>query len=699
MRYIKRLSLFILLLLVMFSFKNIVKADYKATVVINSGEKCELYSKSTGKCIYKDTNLNSYVPKVVWMDTGEQVTVVTSKGTLNGNKNCSGKYVYINYAFPDKPTTVYGGWFCNSNLSTSLLTSAMKTEFSKAGFPESYYEKLAVLKTAHPKWTFKSIKTGLDFNTAVSNESLLGRSLIQVTSSVNNEGYLSTASGAYNYTTDKYTVFDGSNWYNANNATIAFYMDPRNSLIDMYIFQFEALAYEKNLQTLSVVKQLLNGDYLNNFASSYISAASDSGVSPVYLASLSKQEVGGKSTATTAVSGKSFTYGGKTYSGIYNPYNIGATSGSDAVYKGLYFAAGSGGLTTYNRPWNTMDKAIRGGAKWIGSNYISLGQNTSYFKKWNVVYNYNTSIKNRYSNYNHQYMTNIQAPIKEANSTYKSYYNSGILNSSFVFYIPVYNNMPTSTSLPSTGNQNNYLKSLTIDKKSVSSFNGATTNYNYYVNSNTSSVSIAATSLKSTSSVSGTGTVKLTGTTTTKNIVVKAQNGATRTYKVNIIKNGTSSTTSTNTSTTASNTSSTTVVSVLNKAGIKNSSKYITGLSLGTNASSISKKITSANSTSTVTIKNSNGSTNNSIIKTGDNISVKVGNESKTYTTVIYGDPSGDGKISAVDYVKIKNYIMGRVSLNNSYKEAADVNKDGKVNAVDYVKLKNYIMGRTTINQ
>lgn len=693
MRYMRKITLLLCLMVTFMCFNQVVKADYKATVVIKSGEKCELYSKSTGKCIYKDTNLNSYVPKVIWMDTGEQVTVVTGKGTLNGNKYCSGKYVYINYAFPDKPTTVYGGWFCNSNLSTSLLTSAMKTEFSKAGFPESYYEKLAILKTAHPKWTFKAIKTGLDFNTAVSNEALLGRSLIQVTSSTNNEGYLSTASGAYNYSNDTYTVYDGSNWYNANNQTIAFYMDPRNALIDMYIFQFEALAYEKNLQTLSVVKQLLNGDYLNNYASSYISAANDSGVSPVYLASLSKQEVGGKSTATTAVSGKSFTYGGKTYSNIYNPYNIGATSGSDAVYKGLYFAAGSGGLTTYDRPWNSMDKAIRGGAKWIGSNYINLGQNTSYFKKWNVVYNYNTSIKNRYSNYNHQYMTNIQAPIKEANSTYKSYYNSGILNSSFVFYIPVYNNMPSSTSLPSTGNQNNYLKSLTIDGKSVSSFSGGTTNYNYYVSSNTSSVSIGATALKSTSSVSGKGTVKLTGTTTTKDIVVKAQNGATRTYKVNIIKNGTTSTTNNTTSSTPN------VVTVLNKAGIKNGSKYITGLSIGTSANTISNKIKSAYSSTTVTVKNSNGSTNNSIMKTGDTISLKVGNETKTYTAVIYGDPSGDGKVSAVDYVKIKNFIMGRSSLNNSYKEAADVNKDGKVSAVDYVQLKNYIMGRSKINQ
>ena len=682
------------------SFNSIVKADYQATVITHNGEKCELYSKSTGKCIYKNTSLNSYVPKVVWMDTGEQVTVVTGNGTLPGNKNCSTKYVYINYAFPDKPNTIYGGWFCDNNLTTSMLNDNMRREFAAAGFPSSYFERLAILKTVHPNWTFKAINTGLDFNNAVSNEALLGRSLIQVSSSNNNEGYLSTASGAYNYDTDTYTVFDGSNWYNANEQTIAFYMDPRNLLIDMYIFQFEALAYEKKLQTKSVVNRLLSGDYLNNYADSFMTAASESGVSPVYLASLSKQEVGGRSTATTAVSGKSFTYNGKTYSSIYNAYNIGATSGSDAVYKGLYFAAGSGGYTTYNRPWNTLDKAIRGGAKWISTNYISVGQNTSYFKKWNVVYNYNTNISNRYSNYNHQYMTNIQAPISEAHSTYNSYYDSGIIDSSFVFYIPVYNNMPNETKLPNIGNQNNYLKSLTINNKSIASFSGSNTNYNYYVDYNVNSINIGGSPVKDTSSVSGLGTVNLNNKNTTRDIVVTAQNGATRTYRINIIKNDAPATTVQKKEETKTNTTTTpSIVSVLNSAGIKNGTNYITGLGLGYKANTLSKKITNVYASSNIKIKNSNGSINNGNIKTGDVISIVIGQETKNYTAVIYGDPSGDGTINAVDYVRIKNYIMGRAALNNSYKEAADVNKDGKVNAIDYVQLKNYIMGRTTINQ
>ena len=37
---------------------------------------------------------------------------------------------------------------------------------------------------------------------------------------------------------------------------------------------------------------------------------------------------------------------------------------------------------------------------------------------------------------------------------------------------------------------------------------------------------------------------------------------------------------------------------------------------------------------------------------------------------------------------------MSSGSLNGSYKLAADVNKDGSISAVDYVNVKNYIMGK-----
>lgn len=63
----------------------------------------------------------------------------------------------------------------------------------------------------------------------------------------------------------------------------------------------------------------------------------------------------------------------------------------------------------------------------------------------------------------------------------------------------------------------------------------------------------------------------------------------------------------------------------------------------------------------------------------------------------ILGDPSGDGKISAIDYMIVKNYIMGSYSLTGDNWLAADVNKDNKISAIDYMMIKNHIMGTSLI--
>ena len=87
------------------------------------------------------------------------------------------------------------------------------------------------------------------------------------------------------------------------------------------------------------------------------------------------------------------------------------------------------------------------------------------------------------------------------------------------------------------------------------------------------------------------------------------------------------------------------------------------------------------------------------MFKTGDKVTISGTNGTKTYDVVIFGDINGDGQITAVDYVNVKNYIMNRSNLTDSYLKAADVNKDGQVTAVDYVQIKNSIMGKSNINQ
>ena len=57
------------------------------------------------------------------------------------------------------------------------------------------------------------------------------------------------------------------------------------------------------------------------------------------------------------------------------------------------------------------------------------------------------------------------------------------------------------------------------------------------------------------------------------------------------------------------------------------------------------------------------------------------------------GDVNGDGKVSSLDYIQIKNHIMGTKTLSGDALTRADVNEDGKITSLDYIKIKNHIMG------
>jgi len=57
------------------------------------------------------------------------------------------------------------------------------------------------------------------------------------------------------------------------------------------------------------------------------------------------------------------------------------------------------------------------------------------------------------------------------------------------------------------------------------------------------------------------------------------------------------------------------------------------------------------------------------------------------------GDANNDGKIPALDYVKVKNHIMKSSIITNSNElYGADMNADGNITALDYVAIKNKIM-------
>jgi len=98
------------------------------------------------------------------------------------------------------------------------------------------------------------------------------------------------------------------------------------------------------------------------------------------------------------------------------------------------------------------------------------------------------------------------------------------------------------------------------------------------------------------------------------------------------------------------------------------------------------------NGATDVALTDINNNSKTGKLSTGDKIYINNGEKIETFDVVIYGDTSGDGEISAVDYVKIKNHIMETSKLFGVYEKAADFNNDNNVSASDYVKVKNYIM-------
>lgn len=488
-------------------------------------------------------------------------TVVTVLGT-------SGDWYKIKVTYNGKTITGYAakqyitigtlssGNNNNGNTNTSTETDNVAFETLLKKFPESYQSSLRSLHATYPKWKFVAVQTNLDWSTVIANESVVGRNVIQSnyprgTSSLAPFSYLSTASGAYNWSTDSYVVKDGVNWYSADSKVIAYYMDPRNFLNSTDIFQFEALAYDSS-QKPTVVQSILSNTFMkgnyrvvdsatnNVVTGSYKQAFMDAGAkakaSPYFLATRCKQEVGINGSNST-----SGTYPG--YVGIYNFYNIGAFDGSNAVAQGLQWASTG---TSYGKPWTNPYKSIVGGAQYIASNYINVGQNTLYLQKFNV---HPTDASKLYT---HQYMTNVQAPYSEGRTTRSAYNSLGILSEEMVFYIPVYANMPSKPcALPaSAGNPNPYLSSITVNGQGKSfgltptfskpDSTGALSNntYTIVVPSNVSSVVVSATTVSRFATVAGTGTYTLGASGTTKKITLtgKAQNGKTQTYIVQITR-------------------------------------------------------------------------------------------------------------------------------------------------------------------
>lgn len=548
--------------------------------------------------------------------------------------------------------------------------SAQYTQYIKSGisaFPESYQKKLAYLKYLHPNWEFKAYYTGIDWEELVSteNENSEMKNTIHKGSLLDPKGLCRCGTQG------------DSGYYDASNLMVRYYIDPRNFLGEAMVFQFLDLSSGTGI-TRDVVLSATRGTYLEKYTDSILKAASEAKINPLHIVATIYQELGkGTDGIPRAISG---TVSG--YEGYYNFYNFGATDGAGAVERGLAKARELG--------WNNPEYALVDGAKRVLANdYISVGQTTKYFYKFDVVGNEiltEAMGSKTYSSdkfYGHQYMTNVRDPASQAGSLYDIYADNGILDTKLTFLIPVYNNMPAINSVPTSLTENDgqlyYINSM--KKAGVLFRSGPGSGYSAPYGSLYKDTVVAVLGTQgSWTNVKVYGTTTFNGTTRQWN----SQSYTGWVLSEYLAKVGTDVPDYRNQVDMGPGGNGGDGGEVIGNAEFKVDGNYIK-MTPATTVKTI--KATYSNAV----IKNSSGTVINDekhLIATGDVVTIN----GKNYTCIKYGDVNGDGYVDTGDTFLLKQAVMEIKSLNGVYSISADINKDGYVDTGDTFILKKQVM-------
>lgn len=219
------------------------------------------------------------------------------------------------------------------------------------------------------------------------------------------------------------------------------YMDPSKWIThDTYKYMFLDLGYSATDYTVTSkqLDDILNGKgVLHGTGSTFLQAAKDFNINPFYLIAHAIHETGnGTSVLAQGQQLKEYhEVARKMDSKLiplsledqekkwFNVYGIDAIDGQANLW---------GGEKAYREGWDTVEKAIYGGAKWIGNGYIVRSprpQNTIYKMRFNL----NETMR-------HQYATDIMWSYKQAPNIKKQFDAMGV-DVPLRFIVPVFNDI------------------------------------------------------------------------------------------------------------------------------------------------------------------------------------------------------------------------------------------------------------------
>ncbi len=510
MKNIKKLTAFILTFILLIgviplSYANAESQTFKLGYIFETGVNIRADATTSSEKVDNVSQIN--------------VEILGSKSDTNQNINpkTNKPYIWYNISYISNSKNITG-YVREDLITVTEYTVSNDFEDTLKAFPESYHENLKKLHAIYPNWEFIADKTPKSFINSVIDQDSGVTKLLTGTSK---NSWRSMREGCYNWETGKYITTDGGR-YGASREVIAYYMDPRNFLDANNIYIFMTQTYDWKTHTVEAIETLVDGTFLDGkvtadgdkykgkrYAAVIRKAASESGVDAFVLASTIIQEHGTKGSTLSNGTAK---HDNKT---VYNFFNFGASGTTELdIIK-------NGSKRAYTEGWFTPTESIIGGAKKYASNYIAIGQNTYYYKNYNVM---------NPDRIWHQYAQNVADSVNSA-SRLKTIY-SNLYNMELTFRIPVFEGLPSEISkLPEVSDKYNnyYFEKITCDGLSPA-FDRYTNNYTLSVDGNkTLSVKVP-----SGAKYIGKNTYPLVKGKNKIQLDIQSQSGYTRTYTITV---------------------------------------------------------------------------------------------------------------------------------------------------------------------
>lgn len=519
-------------------------------------------------------------------------------------------------------------------------------------------EKIQSLKNKYPNWNFKILYTGLDWNSVIQNEytghGTSPKNLVQKTSNYQGEWICAICGD---------TPYDNGSWRCASEAAIKYMMDPRNSLNESDIFQFEELTNAGC--DINILRNMTSGTFLAGHEQGIINAANNNNVNPYYIVARLIQEQGRNGTVLTSGSG----YNGQ-YVGYYNAFNIAASGNTTSAIltNALAYAQKKG--------WTSLDASIDGGINFLAKQYIQKGQNTLYLQKFDVE-----ATNGLYSN---QYMQNILAAQSEGATLRNTYINMNTMSSSHTFIIPVYENMPQTTcARPNTdGTSTTDADLIRVNVDSTLRIrnepNGGTTIGWLYKDE------IVTRLEKATTKVAGTYWDKVQKSNGTIGYAARETYDYESSYKLYLVpinenNSGNSGSSDTSDNNASDNTQTGTNTS---KVKIDEAQKIITVV-----PDAIAQDILDAFG-GPIKITRADGNTLDGApesLATGYIVDDR-------YTVIKKGDSNADGKIDTADLLTVQKQLLQIEDITGIRRTAADTNNDNKIDTADLLAVQKKLL-------